>query len=245
MLRRISDCLIQSCKSLSETQFEIINSIPQISTRQIINAFFQYWLEKYPGVSPGQIGFTLQTIIISDDMRNDQQGDINLIWTGPKTEHFTLRRIDQTLLDIIRSCTNEVFLVSFAVYKIPPLILEIEEAIRRGVKFKFLLETPETSEGKISHDPRSSFSSLISDFSDFFIWPHENRPLSARGNRGVLHAKIAIGDEKHLLLSSANLTQHAMELNMEMGVYIENGDLPKRVALHLKEIIRMANIIKL
>ena len=245
LLRKISDCLIKSRKSLSEIQFEILSSIPQISARQNISDFFDYWADKFPEVSPGQIGFTLQTLIISDEVRNDQQGDINLIWTGPKTEHFTLRRIDQTLLDIIRSCTDEVFLVSFAVYKIPPLISEIEGAIQRGVRFRFLLETPETSNGTMSHDPRLSFSSLISDNSDFYIWPHENRPMSVKGNRGVLHAKIAIGDEKHLLISSANLTQHAMEINMEMGVYIENGDLPGNVGQHFTELIRKEEIIRL
>jgi phosphatidylserine/phosphatidylglycerophosphate/cardiolipin synthase-like enzyme len=237
-LRKISDGLIQSDKPISETQFDILSSIPQISVRQNVAEFFNLWLEKYPGLSPREIGFTLQTLIVSNEMTKDRQGDINLIWTGPKTEHFTLRRIDQTLLDIIRSCTDEVFLVSFAVYKIPPLITEIEEAINRGVKFRFLLETPETSQGTISHDPRSSFSSLISKNSNFFIWPHENRPISSKGNRGVLHAKIAIGDEKHLLISSANLTQHAMEINMEMGVYIENGNLPKKVKMHFNDLIR-------
>jgi phosphatidylserine/phosphatidylglycerophosphate/cardiolipin synthase-like enzyme len=211
----------------------------------MISSFLDYWLEHYPNLPPEQIGFTLNTLILSNEYNENKNGDINLLWTGPQTDQFTIRRIDQTLLDIIRSSSNEVFLVSFAVYRIPSLITEIDSAIERGVGVSFLLETPETSQRTISYDPRSSFSTKIADHADFYIWPHQNRPVSSRGNKGVLHAKIAVGDQEQLLISSANLTQHAMQINMEMGVHIMNGDLPKKVVTHFQELVRKAEVIQL
>jgi PLD-like domain len=43
-----------------------------------------------------------------------------------------------------------------------------------------------------------------------------------------LHAKCAVIDSNLLFLSSANLTEFAFNLNMELGVLIKGGSLPAR-----------------
>lgn len=53
------------------------------------------------------------------------------------------------------------------------------------------------------------------------LWPHEQLPVDERGKRGVLHSKCAVADERMLFVSSANLTEHALNLNMELGVLIQ------------------------
>jgi len=50
-----------------------------------------------------------------------------------------------------------------------------------------------------------------------------------------LHAKLAVADGESLFISSANLTNAAMQLNMELGVLICGGELPAQVVKHFDE----------
>lgn len=55
---------------------------------------------------------------------------------------------------------------------------------------------------------------------------------------GLLHAKCALADRRLLFLSSANLTGAAMTLNMELGVLIEGGALPRQLGAHFDELVQ-------
>jgi phosphatidylserine/phosphatidylglycerophosphate/cardiolipin synthase-like enzyme len=77
-----------------------------------------------------------------------------------------------------------------------------------------------------------------------FIWPLAKRENSPNGKHGSLHAKVAIGDSTHLYISSANLTEYAMNLNMEMGVLITGGNLPANVQNHFDELIMNSVLVE-
>ena len=47
---------------------------------------------------------------------------------------------------------------------------------------------------------------------------------------GSLHVKCAVADDAAALISSANLTEYAMNLNMELGLMVKGGDLPSSLA---------------
>ncbi len=57
-------------------------------------------------------------------------------------------------------------------------------------------------------------------------WPSERRPRDEQGHAGVMHAKAAVADSRVAFLTSANLTEAALERNMELGVLIRGGTLP-------------------
>jgi phosphatidylserine/phosphatidylglycerophosphate/cardiolipin synthase-like enzyme len=51
--------------------------------------------------------------------------------------------------------------------------------------------------------------------------PPAERPVSPAGHYGSLHAKVAVADAASLLISSANLTEYAMQhfaRLIEMGI---------------------------
>ena len=54
---------------------------------------------------------------------------------------------------------------------------------------------------------------------------------------GKVHAKVAVCDEAICFVSSANLTGHAMEKNMEAGVLIRGGSLPMKLQNHLEALV--------
>jgi len=49
------------------------------------------------------------------------------------------------------------------------------------------------------------------------------RILSFRRDHGSLHVKCAVADASVALISSANLTDYTMSLNMELGVLVKGG----------------------
>jgi phosphatidylserine/phosphatidylglycerophosphate/cardiolipin synthase-like enzyme len=53
----------------------------------------------------------------------------------------------------------------------------------------------------------------------------------------ALHAKCAVADAHLLLVSSANLTDYALNLNMELGVVIQGGPQPQTVVAQFDELI--------
>ena len=55
----------------------------------------------------------------------------------------------------------------------------------------------------------------------------------------ALHAKIIVSDARKALVSSANLSYHGMQGNIEMGFLIESSDKAKQIEEVLKEMVRM------
>lgn len=55
----------------------------------------------------------------------------------------------------------------------------------------------------------------------------------------ALHAKLLVSDVKKSLVSSANLSYHGMQGNIEMGFLIESHDKAKQIEDVMKEMVRM------
>lgn len=137
-----------------------------------------------------------------------------------------MRRTDQALLQLIQDAERSLHIVSFAVYKVEIITKALVAAAERGVTIAIYLETPDASEGKMTYDTIHALGREAAEHSQIYVWPKAKRPLSADGKHGSMHAKIGLADGRQLLLSSANLTEYAMTLNMETGILISGGSAP-------------------
>jgi cardiolipin synthase len=52
-----------------------------------------------------------------------------------------------------------------------------------------------------------------------------------------MHAKCVVADGTCALITSANLTAHAIDINMELGLVVRGGDVPRRLRSHLLALI--------
>ena len=66
----------------------------------------------------------------------------------------------------------------------------------------------------------------------FYVWPAAQRPPG-----GKLHVKAAIADEYAALVTSANLTGAALNENMELGLLVKGGSVPRRLSRHFMSLI--------
>jgi cardiolipin synthase C len=155
---------------------------------------------------------------------------VEIVWTGPQTAEVPVRLTRAVLVDVIRSAATRLVIVSFAAYKVALVVDELAAAAARGVDVRLVLETAETSGGRLATDAADAFASLGATVS-FWVWPSEQRPSLPAG-AAALHAKAAIADNHTALVTSANLTGHGMNENMELGLLVRGGPVPRRLAAH-------------
>ena len=150
----------------------------------------------------------------------------------------TFRRTDQALLELIQTAKRSITVVTFAAYKIPAIAAALVDAAKRGVMISLILESTEESEGAVTFNAIEAMGTELARAATVYGWPMEKRGMDSNGNRGALHLKCAVVDDEAVLISSANLTEHAMNLNMELGLLIRGGEIPRSLAGHLQSLIQ-------
>ena len=168
---------------------------------------------------------------------------VEIVWTGPQTAEVPVRLTRAVLVDVIRSATRRLVIVSFAAYKVALVVDELAAAAARGVDVRLVLETAEASGGRLEVDAADAFTSLRASVS-FWVWPSEQRPSLPAG-AAALHAKAAIADHHTALVTSANLTGHGMNENMELGLIVRGGSVPRRLAAHFTQLMTDRVLVQL
>jgi phosphatidylserine/phosphatidylglycerophosphate/cardiolipin synthase-like enzyme len=215
---------------------QIIQSIPQPQVRLQIGQLLDLWHRESPELTAQSIALVLLAAAQAAEQRRRAE-TTSLVWTGPTREGPALRRTDQALLQVINAAQQRLLVVSFAVYKIANIRQALVKAAERGVHIKICVEAPEPSEGKMTYDTIKALGQQVARNATVYIWPKEKRPQDVDGKCGSLHVKCAVADEQLLFISSANLTEYALTLNMELGVLIQGGPLPGNVAAHFNRLI--------
>lgn len=155
-----------------------------------------------------------------------------LVWTGPTTPFVSARRTEQALLQVINAAQTSLFITSFVAYDVSTIVKALNAAIGRGVKISMLLESSQDDGGSINIDVISKMHALVPN-ARIYAW----REKSGGFSEGRVHAKIAVADGQTCFITSANLTGYAMEKNMEAGVLICGGRIPKLLDEHLCSLV--------
>jgi phosphatidylserine/phosphatidylglycerophosphate/cardiolipin synthase-like enzyme len=235
------DALIQALMTVNQGELtkmrnNLLQLLPRASWRQMFNHLIEIWQAETSDLDGRTVAIALSTAVhCQTQMR--QELSVELVWTGPNPESFPLRRTDQTLLQLIRDARQDLLIVSFAIYNIPEIVQALIAALDRGVNIRIVAETPEASDGKISFGLSSTFGAEVLRRSQLYVWLKAKRPVDEQGRHGSLHAKCAVSDRQRLFISSANLTEYAMSLNMEMGVLIQNRSLAQQVIQQIESLI--------
>jgi phosphatidylserine/phosphatidylglycerophosphate/cardiolipin synthase-like enzyme len=164
---------------------------------------------------------------------------IDIAWTGPSSAHVPVRLSSQVLLDLIGEARSQLIVVSFAAYKVAPVTNALRSAANRGVDVRLILETAEDSDGHLSKDAADAFREL-NDLVSFWVWPKKRRPEGGAS----MHVKAVVVDGRVALVTSANLTGHALERNMELGLVVRGGAAPKRLADHFQALTASGNLTR-
>lgn len=164
-----------------------------------------------------------------------------IAWTGPATEAVPLRRVDQVVYGMVETAKEEILLVTYAAHKAERALEVLQNATARRVRVKFVIELAEESGGKISFDGLQMLRSSV-PLAEIFYWPLDRRKRNASGAYGAMHVKCLVADKSKAFISSANLTDYALEMNMELGLLIE-GAMASRLAEHFDQLTVRGDLI--
>ncbi|MBS0614530.1 MAG: phospholipase [Proteobacteria bacterium] len=155
-----------------------------------------------------------------------------LVWTGPTTPFVSARRTEQALLQVIGAAKQTLFITSFVAYDVSTIVKALNDTSTRGVSISMLLESSQDHGGSISFDVIGKMRALVPT-AKLYAWRERVVPFAD----GRVHAKVAVADGEVCFITSANLTGHAMEQNMEAGVLLTGGQIPKLLLDHLQALV--------
>jgi len=181
------------------------------------------------------------TSLAATTERQSAGESVELVWTGPLPDGSVLRRTDQALQEVICASVQRLLVVSFAIFKVAHISKALKEAVARRVEVTIVLEDQKHT---------APASAMIKEFEGlkgvrFLVWPEAKRPLAATGQHGAMHVKCAVADEDILFISSANLTEFALTINMEMGLLIRHGEMSRMVARHFEALLQDGILVPL
>ena len=211
--------------------------------RSLAADFLDAWRASEPQLPAQAVAMALLTAAHAEEMHRKSQS-LELVWTGPDGGGSPFRHTEQAILQVLDSAKERITLVSYAVYRIPHVRESLVRAAGRGVRIKVILETPNKCEGQNEYDTLQALGSEVASCATVYYWPESNRPKGDNDKHGILHVKCAVADGRWLFLSSANLTEQAFTINMELGLLLTGGPLPGQVEEQFDRLIGMGILEK-
>lgn len=167
------------------------------------------------------------------------QQNVQLVWTGPDTAHVRAEPTSDVVIRVINSAKKSLLLVSFANYPEPRIAAALKAALARKVIVSALTENEKAAEGQYKGPDQDPFSAL--DIHRY-EWAPDHRPRH-NDRPAVMHTKLILADDHTVFITSANLTGRALDHNMEAGVLVTGGIIPKTLFQHFQDLT-YADIVK-
>ena len=185
------------------------------------------------------VSIALQAALATRNRLTGQQ-TVSVVWTGPDTTGIRAEHTSDVILDVIQAAQHELLLVSYATHHIERIATALIDAAGRGVNISFLTETKEASEGGYT-GPAHPFHDVPATR---YMWSTDTRPR-VHNRVAVMHAKIVLADNHIAFITSANLTDWALDHNMEAGTLITGGPIPRTLHNHFRDLAYDGIIIKI
>lgn len=168
----------------------------------------------------------------------------DLVWSGPAVAGLHARDTRRVYEELLGSAEHSIWASTYAFFDGPKAfeILASRMDERPEIKVTLLLNIQ-----RKKGDTRSS-EFIIREFADRFWkheWPGNRRPKIYYDPRsldlnilgGVLHAKALIADNEFVFVTSANLTEAALDRNIELGLLLTDKALAMSTIAHFSGLI--------
>lgn len=149
--------------------------------------------------------------------------------TAPISFKLKARKINEVITNMIQDSQKSITLTGYSVsdYFSEMIDLIISKS-QQGIYVRLYLNDYEKHKTNLKR-----LMDLRTKHLRVFDYQKQDDEMAA------LHAKTIVVDEKELLVSSANLSYHGMQGNVEMGIRLVSDDKAKQVESLLKEMVGM------
>ncbi len=168
----------------------------------------------------------------------------DLVWSGPEVLGLHARDTRRVYEELLGSAEHSVWASTYAFFDGPRAfdVLARRMEARPALRVTLLLNIQR------KRGDTTAAEQLVRKFADRFWtieWPGSLRPtvyyypraLELDGPAGVLHAKAVVADDELVFVTSANLTEAALDRNIELGLLVRDRALAASVSRHFRVLI--------
>ncbi len=169
----------------------------------------------------------------------------DLVWSGPSVPGVNARNTRAVYEELLGSATHSIWASTFAFFDGPRAFEVLANRMdeRPDLRVTLLLNVMRPKKDTSAADH------LVRRFTDRFWktdWPGTSRPrvyfdprsLDPEGPTGVLHAKAVVTDDESVFVTSANLTEAALDRNIEVGLLLRRDRaLALSIVSHFNKLI--------
>jgi phosphatidylserine/phosphatidylglycerophosphate/cardiolipin synthase-like enzyme len=168
----------------------------------------------------------------------------DLVWSGPEVPGLHARDTRRVYEELLGSAERTILASTYAFFDGPKAfhILSRRMDERADLRVTLLLNIQRKRGDTTTADH------LVRKFADRFWgtdWPGTSRPdvfydpraLEMDRPGGVLHAKATVVDDASVFVTSANLTEAALDRNIEVGLLVRDAALAASVSTHFRVLI--------
>ncbi|MBM4185429.1 MAG: phospholipase [Gemmatimonadetes bacterium] len=168
----------------------------------------------------------------------------DLVWSGPEVPGVHARDTRRVYDELLGSAVRSIWVSTYAFFDGPRAF---DVVARRMDSLPTLTVTLLLNIQRRRGDVTGS-EQLVRRFAERFWnadWPGSRRPrvlydpraLDIEGPGGVLHAKAVVADDETVFVTSANLTEAALDRNIEIGLLVRDPALAASVTSHFRALI--------
>ncbi len=172
--------------------------------------------KQFPSLSEQEVA-DLYVMFLSA-LNEKDQGKTSLVTTAPPSFGIKARSTMNTMIDLLENANSSILITG---YSLSDYFSDMVDCIirksQKGVLVKFFVNQIEN---------QTHFDKLLrykGKYLRIYNYPQSADKMSA------LHAKVVCVDQEKTLITSANLSYHGQEGNIELGTLIESRKTAKQV----------------
>jgi phosphatidylserine/phosphatidylglycerophosphate/cardiolipin synthase-like enzyme len=168
----------------------------------------------------------------------------DLVWSGPEVPGLHARDTRRVYEELLGSAQRSIWVSTYAFFDGPKAF----EVVARRMEAAPALHVTLLLNIQRKRGDSTAPDQLVRRFTDHFWkidWPGSSRPsvfydpraLDLEGPGGVLHAKAVVADDDAVFITSANLTEAALDRNIELGILIRDRAVALTIGCYFSGLI--------
>jgi phosphatidylserine/phosphatidylglycerophosphate/cardiolipin synthase-like enzyme len=222
-------------KTNAPAQADLVPTFLQIAANTALVAIQSLGSEK--------VRLSLEAMLALHDV---QPPPAEVVWTGPEVATALPRKTDPVLVQLLHNAKKEVLISAFRLTDSETIdaILSLPE---RNVRVDLFLDWSRYSPGQ-TNLPAETLAGVIETVektlkcpgvlarycNHLHVWVDQR--MFKPGHYSSLHAKLVAVDRQVAFVGSANLTDHGMDHNIELGIRTEDPALVHRLCAPFDEL---------